>query len=212
MHTFLELSRLWISTTLSNISGRSLVPSMDRRQKPQPFGPNKHAICLCMATLKNCSPPSLPCPLLLPSLGRAAVCLKKLVTTLPPTPSGCVILLFEHRGCISAVGSLKRLVRRLWLLASSAPACAGPLMAWMLFCLCALPFSTRPTTISGRANRVLLLNHPQLIHTHGQSSTDHLTLKWVICVKWQPFLSAPRLVLYRRISEQTRKDNRFSAT
>src|SRR2546423_979470 len=166
MHTFLELSRLWISTTLSNISGRSLVPSMDRRQKPQPFGPNKHAICLCMATLKNCSPPSLPCPLLLPSLGRAAVCLKKLVTTLPPTPSGCVILLFEHRGCISAVGSLKRLVRRLWLLASSAPACAGPLMAWMLFCLCALPFSTRPTTISGRANRVLLLNHPQLIHTH----------------------------------------------
>src|SRR2546421_1441448 len=166
MHTFLELSRLWISTTLSNISGRSLVPSMDRRQKPQPFGPNKHAICLCMATLKNCSPPSLPCPLLLPSLGRAAVCLKKLVTTLPPTPSGCVILLFEHRGCISAVGSLKRLVRRLWLLASSAPACAGALMAWMVFCLCALAFSTRPTTISGRANRVLLLNHPQLIHTH----------------------------------------------
>lgn len=37
----------------------------------------------------------------------------------------------------------------------------------MLFCLFALAFSTRPTTSSGRANRLWWLNHPQLIHTHS---------------------------------------------
>src|SRR2546421_408553 len=42
----------------------------------------------------------------------------------------------------------------------------------MLFCLCALAFSTRPTTLSGRANRVSLLNHPQRIHTHVAGSAD----------------------------------------
>ena len=47
-----------------------------------------------------------------------------------------------------------------------ALACAGLLVVWMLFCLCALPFSTAPTTTSGRANLVWLLSHPQLIHTH----------------------------------------------
>src|SRR2546421_2143735 len=166
MNIFLERSRLWISTTPRNTFGRSLGPSMERRQKPQPLGPKAPAICLCMATLKNWAPPSQPCPPLLPSLGRAAVCPRKRWTTFPPTPSGCAIRRFEHRECISAVGSLKRLVRRWWRLASSAPACAGPLMAWMLFCLCALRFSTRPTTLSGRANRVWLLNHLQIIHTH----------------------------------------------
>src|SRR5437588_3136473 len=44
--------------------------------------------------------------------------------------------------------------------------CVGLLLAWMLFCLCALPFSTIPTTTFGMANLVSLLDLPQLIHTH----------------------------------------------
>src|SRR5437588_12893765 len=124
-----------------------------------------------MAELRNWSPLSLPCPPLLLSLGRAAVYPRKLVTTLPPMPSACGILLFGRKGCMSAMASLKPLVKAWWLLVSSALACVGPLMAWMLFCLCGLAFSTRPTTIFGKANCVLLLNHPQLIHTHAYRSS-----------------------------------------
>src|SRR5947209_7021361 len=147
------------------MSGRSLVPSMDRKRRPQRCGQNSHAICLCMAKLRNWSPLWLPCPPLRLRLGRAAVCPRKLSTTLLPMPSACGILLFGRKGCMSAVASLKPLVKALWLLVSSALACVGPLMAWMLFCLYGLPFSTRPTTISGKANCVSLLNHPQRIHT-----------------------------------------------
>src|SRR2546421_7473366 len=42
-------------------------------------------------------------PPIAPEPGRVAVCQKKLLTTLPLMPSGCVILLFEHRGCMSVV-------------------------------------------------------------------------------------------------------------
>src|SRR5579864_5260400 len=164
--TFPRRYRLWISTMLRSTFGRLLVPSMDRRLKPQPLGPKPHAICLYMARLKNWSPPSLPCPPLLPILETVAVYLRKRLTTLPPMPSGCVIQPFEPRGCMWAVGSLKRLVRQLCPLASSALACVGLPVAWMLFCLCALRFSIRPTTISGKDSRVWWLNHPQLIHTH----------------------------------------------
>jgi hypothetical protein len=78
---------------------------------PPRVGPKTPVSCLCTATLKNWSPPSLPCPPLLPSLGRVAVCQKKRLTTLPPMPSACGILRFEHRGCMSAVASLKRDVK-----------------------------------------------------------------------------------------------------
>src|SRR5947209_6470287 len=166
MNTFLERSRLSISTTLRNTCGRWLVPSMERKPKPQSFGPNPPAICWCMATLKNWSQPSRPCPPLPQILERAGVCLRKRLTTLAPMPSACGIRRFAHKACISAVALLKRRVRRWWRLASSARACAGPLRAWMLYCLCALACSTTPTTISGRDNHVWLLNHPQPIHTH----------------------------------------------
>ncbi len=103
-------------------------------------------------------------------LERVAVCLRKPSTTLPLMPSGGGIRRFEHRGCMWAVASLKRLVKLWWRLASSARVCAGLLAAWMLFCLCARAFSTAPTTTSGRANLVWLLRHPQLISTHGTSA------------------------------------------
>src|SRR5512135_2101507 len=165
-NTFRAPFRLWTSTMLRSMSGKSLVPFMGHRPRPQSFGPKGPAICLCTATLKNWSRPSLLCPPLPQILERVAVYRRKPSTTLPLMPSGCVIRRFEHRGCMWAGGSLKRLVKPLWLLASSARVCAGLLAAWMLFCLCALAFSTAPTTTSGRANLVWLLRHPQLISTH----------------------------------------------
>ncbi len=52
----------------------------------------------------------------------------------------------------------------------------------MRFCLCALLFSTRLMTLSGRHNLVWLLNHPQLIHTHlGRLDLD-------IAVYWSPWI------------------------
>src|SRR5947209_18990200 len=84
------------------------------------------------------------------------------------------------------------------------------LKLFMSFCPMALPSLRSAEDFAFLWDSLLLCLFT--VKREGQSSTDHLTLKWVICVKWQPFLSAPRLVLYRRISEQTRKDNRFSAT
>src|SRR5579859_286303 len=180
--TFPRRYRLWISITLRNTSGKWLVPSMDRRLRPLRFGPKTPAICLYTATLKNSPQPSLLCPPLPLRLGKAAVCLRKLLTTLLPTLSACVIRLFAHKGCMWAVASLKPLVRRLWLLASSALVCVGPLAAWMRFCLCALPFSTAPMTLSGRANLVSSLDLPQLIHTHhtGKAFLDFLHNEYTV--------------------------------
>src|SRR2546429_720921 len=139
---------------------------MEHRLRPPRFGPKTPVICSSTAKLKLWSPPSLLCLPLPHHQVKARVSPSKLLATLLPMPPACVIRRFEHRGCMWAVASLKRLVKPLWLLVSSALACAGPLLAWMRFCLCVLLFSTRPTTLSGRTNLVWLLNHPQLIHTH----------------------------------------------
>src|SRR5437588_243527 len=150
---------------------------MDHRPRPLRFGPKTPVICSSMATLKHWSRLSLLCLPLPRHQVRARVSLSKLLATLPPMPPACVTQHFEHRGCMWAAASLKRLVKPLWLLVSSALACVGLLMDWMLFCLCVLPFSTRPTTLSGRTNLVWLLNYPQLIHTHsmqGISGQYHL--------------------------------------
>src|SRR5712672_2810183 len=148
---------------------------MDHRPRPPSFGPKTPVICSSMAKLKLWSQPSLLCLPLLRHQVKARVSPSKLLATLPPTPPACGIRHFERRGCMWAVASLKRLVKPLSLLVSSALACAGPLGAWMRFCLCVLLFSTRPTMLSGRTNLVWLLNHPQLIHTHNcgpKSSTQ----------------------------------------
>ena len=59
-------------------------------------------------------------PPIVPPPGQDEVFPSKLLATLPPMLSGCVIRRFEHRGCMSAVASLKRLVKPLLLLVSSA--------------------------------------------------------------------------------------------
>src|SRR5258707_8967110 len=139
---------------------------MDHRLRPPSFGPKRPVICSSTARLKHWSPLSLLCLPLPHRQVRARVSPSKLLATLPLMTPACVIRRFVHRGCMWAVASLKRLVKPLSLLVSSALACAGLLKAWMRFCLCVLLFSTRPTTLSGRTNLVWLLNHPQLIHTH----------------------------------------------
>jgi hypothetical protein len=76
------------------------------------------------------------------------------------------IPLFVHRACMWAVASPRLLAKPWSLLVSNALACALPLRAWMLSCLCVLPNSIAPLTSSGRRNPGWLLDtYNFFIHT-----------------------------------------------
>jgi hypothetical protein len=86
---------------------------------------------------------------------------------------------FRAQGMYVGSGSLKRDVKT--VVASRLKRSdmrLSRLPAWMLCRLCALASSTRPTTSSGRANRVLLLTtHNDFIHT---SEYKGLTKEWIL--------------------------------
>src|SRR6266699_6657781 len=99
-------------------------------------------------------------------------------TIFAPMQSGCVILPFEQKACISAVALPRLLAKPLSLPVPNDPACDGLHMVWRLSWLYGLLSSISPMILSGiHLSTFLPLDCLHLFHTPPKQHSGKISKK-----------------------------------